>query len=66
VFILLGHFRKENLLKNRIPVPVDDGRNLFGVADETQQLNYGECFVQYSLADSNTHGQRKFRVVTGQ
>ena len=66
MFILHGHFRKENLLKNRIPVPVDDGRNLFGVADETQQLSYGECFVQYSIADSTTHGQRKFRVVTGQ
>jgi hypothetical protein len=62
---LFDHFRKENLLKNRIPVPVNDGRNLFGVADETGELKYGECFVQYALADSDTHGQRKFRVITG-
>jgi hypothetical protein len=59
------YFSKDNLLKNRIPVPHNDGRNLFGIADETKELEYGQCFIQYSLLESKPNSQRRFRVVTG-
>ncbi|XP_054164683.1 uncharacterized protein LOC128962330 [Oppia nitens] len=34
--------------KARILVPYDQGRVMFGVLDETQTLEYGQVFVQYS------------------
>jgi hypothetical protein len=37
---------------------------MFGVADETGELKYGECFIQYSSLDSNNN-QRKYKVVNG-
>ncbi|UJR12729.1 hypothetical protein I4U23_016903 [Adineta vaga] len=55
---------KDNLITNRIPIPPKDGRNLFGVADETGELKYGECFIQCSGLDATNNGQRKFRVIT--
>ncbi|CAF5001728.1 unnamed protein product, partial [Rotaria sp. Silwood1] len=56
---------KDNLLSNRIPIPPKDGRNLFGVADETGELKYDQCFIQYTSLDSKDDGQRKLHVVTG-
>lgn len=38
---------------------------MFGVADETGELKYGECFIQYSEFNSANNGQRKWHVVTG-
>ena len=38
---------------------------MFGVADETRELKYGQCFIQYSDFDSTKSGQRKYHVVTG-
>ena len=43
----LSWFRKQLLLKNKIPLPVNQGRNLFGVADVTGELKAGQCFIQY-------------------
>lgn len=57
---------KRNLLKNRIPVPPGEGRNLFGVVDETRTLEYGECFIQYSSLENANDGKKKYHVVTGQ
>ena len=58
-------FRKDNLLSNRIPISPTDGRNMFGVADETGELKYGECFIQYSSFSSTDNSQQAFTVVTG-
>ncbi|CAF0772211.1 unnamed protein product [Didymodactylos carnosus] len=55
---------KENLLKNRIPIPPKDGRNMFGLADETGQLKYGECFIQYTCLDDES-SKGKLRIVEG-
>lgn len=48
--------------KRQIPIPVDKGRNLMGVLDETKQLKYGQVFIAY------THRQNEKierRIVTG-
>ncbi|CAF1045461.1 unnamed protein product, partial [Didymodactylos carnosus] len=55
---------KENLLKNRIPIPPKDGRNMFGIPDETGQLKYGECFIQYTCLDGGS-SKGKLRIVEG-
>jgi len=34
--------------KRQIPVPMDKGRNMLGVLDETGTLEYGEVYVQYT------------------
>ncbi|CAF1186741.1 unnamed protein product [Rotaria sordida] len=56
---------KDNLFSNRIPIPPKDGRNLFGVADETGELKYGQCFIQYTSLDPKDDVQRKLQIVTG-
>jgi RNA-dependent RNA polymerase len=38
---------------------------MFGVADETGELNYGECFIQYSSLTSTNNAQPKLQVITG-
>jgi hypothetical protein len=38
---------------------------MFGVADETGELKYGECFIQYSSLNPTNSNQRKFHIVTG-
>ncbi|CAF1208987.1 unnamed protein product, partial [Didymodactylos carnosus] len=35
----------EDLLKNKIPLVLNEGRNMFGVVDETGTLEYGEVVV---------------------
>jgi len=45
--------RKHFLHRNKIPLPLNEARCLFGIADETQTLKPGECFIQYrDLANS--------------
>ncbi|XP_035229431.1 RNA-dependent RNA polymerase 1-like isoform X1 [Stegodyphus dumicola] len=49
-------FRKQiELLKTKanIEIPVDQGRVMFGVMDETFTLEYGQVFVQYSDWDTD-------------
>ncbi|XP_055925617.1 uncharacterized protein LOC129957358 isoform X1 [Argiope bruennichi] len=49
-------FQKQiELLKNKanIEIPVDKGRNMFGVVDDTFTLEYGQVFVQYSDWETN-------------
>jgi hypothetical protein len=38
---------------------------MFGIADESGQLKYGECFIQYSSLNSTNNDQREFKIVTG-
>jgi hypothetical protein len=38
---------------------------MFGIADESGQLKYGQCFIQYSVFNSTNNNQREFKVVTG-
>lgn len=38
---------------------------MFGVADETGELKYGECFIQYSHFNPTRSGQRRYQVITG-
>ncbi|XP_054711448.1 LOW QUALITY PROTEIN: uncharacterized protein LOC129221037 [Uloborus diversus] len=44
-----------DLVKTKANIDVDpsEGRNMFGVSDETGMLNYGEVFVQYSRDVTN-------------
>ncbi|CAF4406086.1 unnamed protein product, partial [Rotaria sp. Silwood2] len=54
---------KEDLLKNRIPLPLHEARNMFGVADETGTLEYGQVFIQYKNLDPTI--DKTYIVVTG-
>ncbi|CAF3987268.1 unnamed protein product [Rotaria sordida] len=55
---------KNFLIRNKIPLPVNEARCLFGIADETSTLKPGECFIQYrSLENSST--SEKYIVHTG-
>jgi hypothetical protein len=47
IFSFFHLIRKDNLLRNKIPLPVNEARNMFGVADVTGKLKYGQCFIQY-------------------
>ncbi|UJR27363.1 hypothetical protein I4U23_008655 [Adineta vaga] len=49
------------LCRNRIPLPVDEARYLFGIADETNSLKEGQCFIQYQKMNRKT-----YEVVTGE
>lgn len=44
-------------MKARIAVPQNKGRNMLGVLDETEALEYGEVFVQYT--ELGPHAERK-------
>ncbi|KAG8193633.1 hypothetical protein JTE90_002891 [Oedothorax gibbosus] len=54
--------------KARIAIPPQFGRNMLGVLDETDSLEYGQIFVQYSeelgSAESETHILERTVVVT--
>ena len=54
---------KEDLLRNKIPLPINEARNMFGIADETGTLEYGQVFIQYKVFDSTN--QHTYEVVTG-
>lgn len=56
----IDSFRKDQLLRNKIPLPVDEARCLFGIADETKLLQSGQCFIQYQ-----TMNKKCYKVVTG-
>ena len=47
--------RKDFLRRNRIPLPVDEARCLFGIADESNSLKDGQCFIQYQKYGSETY-----------
>ncbi|UJR11489.1 hypothetical protein I4U23_015669 [Adineta vaga] len=55
---------KEDLLKNKIPLPLNEGRNMFGVVDETGILEYGQVFIQYKDLDSTN--ENRYIVLTGE
>lgn len=49
-------FQKQiELLKNKanIEIPVDKGRSMFGVLDETFTLEYGQVFIQYTCFEDD-------------
>ncbi len=53
-------------MKNQLPVSADLGRNMFGVIDETGQLQYGQVFVQYTLnIGGNPRSAVNRKVLTG-
>lgn len=55
--------------KSRIAVPLNKGRNMLGVLDETNSLKYGQVFVQYTPLGTETEGEAnglpKTRIVKG-
>jgi len=51
------------LLRNRIPLPVDEARNMFGVPDVTGKLTYGQCFIQYEVKSKEK--EKTYDVVKG-
>ena len=53
-------YRKDLLRRNKIPLPIDEARCLFGIADETKLLKEGQCFIQYQTAD-----KKSYKIVTG-
>lgn len=64
--IILAVYRQklgELLKRTRIEIDPDKGRSMMGTADETETLEYGEVFVQYS-ANLNQPGVDT-RVLTG-
>ena len=50
-------------MKNKIPLAVNEARNMFGVADVTGTLKYGQCFIQYKK--DTTTKTRMYEVVKG-
>ncbi|CAF0815277.1 unnamed protein product, partial [Adineta ricciae] len=53
----------DDLLKNNIPLPLNEARYMFGVVDETKTLKYGQVFIQYKDFDSSD--ESTYVVVTG-
>ena len=47
IICIIENCRKNFLVRNKIPLPVNEARCLFGIADETGKLKSGECFIQY-------------------
>jgi RNA-dependent RNA polymerase len=50
---VIHHRINELRLKARIKIPMNCGRTVFGVLDETNTLNYGEVFVRLSHIDED-------------
>jgi len=38
--------------RRQIHIPMDQGRNMLGVMDETAQLKYGQVYVQYTCMET--------------
>ncbi|CAF4120129.1 unnamed protein product [Rotaria sp. Silwood2] len=55
---------KNFLIRNKIPLPVNEARCLFGIADETGTLRSGECFIQYRSLENSSMSE-KYIVFTG-
>jgi len=51
VLFILDKLRKGE--KRQIQIPMDTGRNMLGVMDETGVLEYGEVYVQYTCKDTD-------------
>jgi hypothetical protein len=53
------------LRRNKIPLPVDEARCLFGIADETRSLKPDQCFIQYQTMDRKSYkvvkGKKRFK-----
>jgi hypothetical protein len=47
IICIFDIFRKNFLVRNKIPLPLNEARCLFGIADETGKLGPGECFIQF-------------------
>ncbi|CAF0780750.1 unnamed protein product [Adineta steineri] len=57
-----GYINAKDLLRrNKIPLPVNEARCLFGIADEARSLKEGECFIQYQTMD-----RKSYKIVTGE
>lgn len=41
-------FEESQLFKAKIEIPLNQGRTMYGILDETGVLQYGQVFVQYS------------------
>lgn len=54
------------LLKNKIPLPINEGRFMFGCAFENQ-LKAGTCFIRYQILreDGETSSEPQFASVQG-
>jgi hypothetical protein len=55
---------RDNLLKNKIPLPLHEGRHMFGIVDETGTLEYGQVFIQYKNFDPR--GGNTYSVAEGE
>ncbi|XP_054164765.1 uncharacterized protein LOC128962416 [Oppia nitens] len=56
---VINHRIVELKRKARIKVPMNSGRTVFGVLDETSTLEYGQVFVQLSEVDEDNMPQDK-------
>jgi len=60
-------FYYRDLLKNKLPLPVNECRYMFGCALESK-LEPGQCFIRYQVLDDNGKPRKdqKFETVVGQ
>ncbi|KAF1771367.1 hypothetical protein GCK72_003193 [Caenorhabditis remanei] len=52
------------LRKLQIPIPGNLGRSMFGITDETGQLQYGQVFVRYTENVNDKHPSRHKKTIT--
>ncbi|OQR78246.1 RNA-dependent RNA polymerase 2-like [Tropilaelaps mercedesae] len=51
--------------KANVAIPVNEGRNMLGIVDETGLLDYGQVFIQYTELPYNDAGQAPVRILEG-
>ena len=58
--------RLSDLLKNKIPLPANECRYIYGCALESM-LEQGQCFIRYEILNENgrPYSQPKFECVRG-